>query len=82
MLRFEREFLDYLRRTRRASCTTIRETGKFDDDTAAALQSELDAFKKASRPRTASASRPATRSTSALEDEDVEQEQIVKQKRG
>ena len=35
-----------------------------------------------SRPPTASRSRPARRTHEALEDEDVEQEQIVKQKRG
>ena len=44
--KFERELLDHLRRSSDV-LTTIRETGKFEDDTADKLKSETDAFKKA-----------------------------------
>jgi F-type H+-transporting ATPase subunit alpha len=43
--RFEREFLDYLLAGHRGILETIRETGQFDDDTAAALKSAVSAFK-------------------------------------
>ena len=45
VLRFESELLDYLRRTT-SVLTTIRETNNLDDDTAAALENAVVAFKK------------------------------------
>jgi F-type H+-transporting ATPase subunit alpha len=43
--RFERELLDHLLASHRGILETIRETGKFDDDTAAALKEATSAFK-------------------------------------
>ena len=64
ILRFESEFLDYLRRGHEGILAGIRESGKFDDDT----ESELDVgVRQVHRPvrdlRRARASRPARRST-------------------
>ena len=44
MLRFEREFLDYLRRSHEGILRRIRETNDFNDDTAAALEEAYDSF--------------------------------------
>jgi F-type H+-transporting ATPase subunit alpha len=76
--RFERELLDHLRRSSKV-LATIRETGKFDDDTAATLQSEVDAFK----PNFTGAGggvRPGHEEAEALGEGDVDQERIVRQR--
>ena len=75
----------------RSSSTTCsaRTTGILDASASAevrgrgrALEDAYDSSSTSSRPPRAARSRPATRQAEALEDEDVEQEQIVKQKRG
>jgi F-type H+/Na+-transporting ATPase subunit alpha len=76
--RFERELLDHLRRSSKV-LDTIRETGKFEDDTAATLQSEVDAF-KAGFTGGASGVRAGHEEAEALADHDVDQEQIVRQR--
>src|SRR3954454_8035347 len=43
--RFEAEFLDYVKRTEGGVLDTIRETGKFEDDTAAKLKDLVTEFK-------------------------------------
>ncbi len=89
--RFEREFLDHLRRTS-SVLKSIAETNKFSDDTAASLQSEVDSFKQefasgdgggiqvAPRnrrlPRTRTSSRSASSARSA-DDELIEFRQLV-----
>src|SRR5919199_1235425 len=73
--RFERELLDHLRRSSKV-LTTIRETGKFEDDTAATLQSEVDAF-KAGFTGGAGGVQAGREEAEALADHDVDQEQIV-----
>jgi F-type H+/Na+-transporting ATPase subunit alpha len=78
--RFESELLEQLRRSGNV-LQTIRETGKFEDDTAAALQSELDAFKKVFYGPGREDVEPGHEESDALQDEAVEQEQIVRQKR-
>jgi F-type H+/Na+-transporting ATPase subunit alpha len=78
--RFESELLEQLRRSG-SVLQTIRETGKFEDDTAAALQSELDAFKKVFYGPGRESVEPGHEESDALQDEAVEQEQIVRQKR-
>ena len=63
--RFEAEFLDHLRRTKGDLLAAIRETGKFEEETEQALESEVSTFKskvfqatgadgagRATRPRT------------------------------
>ncbi|MFC0626792.1 F0F1 ATP synthase subunit alpha [Kribbella deserti] len=80
VLRFEREFLDYLRRSG-DTLASIRESGKFDDDHQAAVTKALDEFKKTFQ--TSDGKLLAGREeVESLEQDDVEQEQIVRQKRG
>ena len=79
--RFEREFLDHLRRSSKV-LTTIRETGKFDDDTAATLQSEADEFKSIFSGAGEGGVRAGREESEPLAEGDVDQEQIVRQRRG
>src|SRR3546814_8044023 len=44
VLRFEREFLDFLRRSHEGILAAIRETLKFEDDTATSLEDAYDSF--------------------------------------
>jgi F-type H+-transporting ATPase subunit alpha len=78
--RFERELLDHLRRSSKV-LTTIRETGKFEDDTAQTLQAEVNEFKQNFTGGKGGV-QPGHEETEALEDRDVDQEQIVRQRRG
>jgi F-type H+/Na+-transporting ATPase subunit alpha len=80
VLRFERELLDHLRH-HGSELRNIRETKTFDDDTAAALREQIAEFKKGFQ--TSEGKLLAGREEHvALEEEDVTQEQIVRQKRG
>jgi F-type H+-transporting ATPase subunit alpha len=79
VLRFERELLDHLRHSG-SSLTNIRESKVFDDDTAAGLRTQIDEFKKGFQ--TSEGKLLAGREDyEPLEGEDVNQEQIVKQRR-
>ncbi|GAB3756150.1 F0F1 ATP synthase subunit alpha [Microlunatus parietis] len=79
VLRFETELLEYLRHNSEV-LGTIRETKLFDDDTAAALTKDIDTFKQGFQ--TSDGRLLAGREEhEALEEDEVEQEQIVKQKR-
>ncbi|MEO9325526.1 F0F1 ATP synthase subunit alpha [Nocardioides sp. C4-1] len=80
VLRFEQEFLDYLRRSHDGLLSAIRETAKFEDEAGleAAYESFLDQFETSD----GGSIKAGTESAEALEDEDLEQETIVKQKRG
>ncbi|MCW2761318.1 MAG: atpA, partial [Marmoricola sp.] len=82
VLRFEQEFLDFLHRSHDGILSSIRESLKFEDEegAAAAYDAFLDQFETSDGD---SIKKPGTEAKAeALEDEDVEQEQIVKQKRG
>ncbi|HEX2176041.1 MAG TPA: F0F1 ATP synthase subunit alpha [Nocardioidaceae bacterium] len=79
--RFEREFLDYLKREHSGVLDGIRESRKFSDDTASALESAYDSFLDQFETGEGQTLRAGKEEFEALEDEDVEQEQIVKQKR-
>jgi F-type H+-transporting ATPase subunit alpha len=79
VLRFEAELLDYLRRNTKA-LTTIRETNNLDDDTIATLEKAVIKFKKGFTT-SAGGSLNSSATAEALDDEDVEQEKIVKGKR-
>ena len=80
--RFEREFLDHLRRNSQV-LDTIRETRDLGDDTGAALEEQMAAFIRGFSTGEGKPLVQAGREESApLADEDVEQEQIVRQKRG
>lgn len=80
VLRFERDFLDYLRRDSKV-LESIRETGLFDDDSAQAVTEALNAFKPTFQ--TSEGTLLGTEADAeAMDEGDVEQEQIVRQKRG
>ena len=80
VLRFEQELLDHLRHNG-SVLQNIRETKNFDDDTAEALRGQIAEFKKGFQ--TSSGKLLAGREEhEALDQDDVEQEQIVRQKRG
>jgi F-type H+-transporting ATPase subunit alpha len=80
VLRFERDFLDYLRRESKV-LDSIRESGLFDDDSAQAVTEALTAFKPTFQ--TSEGKLLGTEAEAeAMAEEDVEQEQIVRQKRG
>jgi F-type H+-transporting ATPase subunit alpha len=80
ILRFEREFLESLRREG-GVLDSIRESGKFDDDHAEAVTKALDEFKQGFQ--TSDGMLLAGREeVESLESDEVEQEQIVRQKRG
>jgi F-type H+-transporting ATPase subunit alpha len=81
ILRFESELLEHLRRNSQV-LTTIRETNDLKDDTVAALEADVVAFKKGfltgvGKPLAS----VGNESVAAIAEEEVDQEQIVKQKR-
>jgi len=83
--RFETDFLDYLRRDKKGLLDGIRETGKFDDDTRSGLEEAVKAFKVefgGEAPQDDRRTDIGTEGTPEdLQDEDMDQEQIVRQKR-
>ncbi len=81
VLRFEGEFLDYLRRSHEGLLAGIRETQKFEDEDglAAAYDSFLNQFETSEGGSIKVGHEPEAE---ALGDDELEQEQIVKQKRG
>jgi F-type H+-transporting ATPase subunit alpha len=82
VLRFESEFLDYLRRTHEGVLASIAESRDFTDDTASALEDAYNSFLDEFETSEGESIKPLHEQHEALADEDVEQEQIVKQKRG
>jgi F-type H+-transporting ATPase subunit alpha len=81
VLRFEGEFLDYLRRSHEGILNGIRESLKFDDDTESALSDAYDSFLDQFETSEGGSIKVGHEpEVDALEDED--QERIVKQKRG
>ena len=83
--RFEREFIDYLRREKSDMLAGIRESGKLGDDTVATLESSMKVFKDQFRASEGGSIQPGSDedddNRDALEVEDVNQEQIQRQKR-
>jgi F-type H+-transporting ATPase subunit alpha len=82
VLKFEREFIDYLRRSHDGILAGIRESLKFEDSTESELKKAYDAFLDQFETSEGHSIKPGSAKEEALADEDVEQEQIVKQKRG
>ncbi|MGZ5376436.1 MAG: F0F1 ATP synthase subunit alpha, partial [Solirubrobacterales bacterium] len=83
VLRFEREFLDYLRRQHDEILSSIRETLKFEDDNEKALIEAYDSFLDQFETSEGGSIKVGHEAKEeALEDDELEQEQIVKQKRG
>jgi F-type H+-transporting ATPase subunit alpha len=81
VLRFEHEFLDYLRREHDGVLASIRESMNFTDDTASALEKAYDSFLDQFETSEGGSLKPGREEHEAMADEDVEQERIVKQKR-
>ncbi len=83
--RFETDFLDYLRRQEKGILDGIRETKKFDDDTRSALENAVTEFKKQFGGEVPQDDRSMDIGHEAepesLEDSEMDQEQIVRQKR-
>ena len=83
VLRFEREFLDFLRRSHENLLGGIRESLEFTDDTESALGDAYDSFLDQFETSEGESIKPGTDpKVDAVTDEELEQEQIVKQKRG
>ncbi|MDN5857802.1 MAG: F0F1 ATP synthase subunit alpha [Pseudonocardia sp.] len=83
VLRFEQEFLEYLKRGESNVLDTIRESGQWGEDTATSVDDSYESFLNQFETSEGEALiRPGTEEHEPLEDADVEQEQIVKQKRG
>jgi F-type H+-transporting ATPase subunit alpha len=80
--RFESEFLEYLRREQGDLLETIRESRDFSDETAETLDDAYATFAEQFETSEGGAIHVGREDYEALEDEDVEQEKIVKQKRG
>jgi F-type H+-transporting ATPase subunit alpha len=81
VLRFEQEFLDYLRRSHEGLLAAIRETNKFEDE--AGLTDAYNSFLDQFETSEGGSIKPGKEaSEDALGDDELEQETIVKQKRG
>ena len=74
--RFEAEFLDYLRREHKAILDTIEETAALGDDTVTSLEDALKSFKEQFETSEGKLLNEAERE--ALDEDEVEQEKIVK----
>ena len=79
--RFESEFLDYVKRSHAGVLDAIRESGKFEDDNEQALEGAYESFLDQFQTSEGESIKAGHEEFEALDDEDVEQEQIVKQKR-
>ena len=77
VLRFEREFLDYVANNSQA-LTTLRETNVLDDETVATLTALIEKFKLEFRT---SEGKSLNEQFDALADEDINQEQLVVNKK-
>jgi F-type H+-transporting ATPase subunit alpha len=82
VLRFENEFLDFLRRQESGILEGIRESSNWDDDTEAAVAKAFDSFADQFETSDGGSIKAGHEEHEALDDEEIEQEQIVKQKRG
>ena len=83
VLRFEQEFLDFVKRSHRRRPGVDREHPEVRGRDRVHPGEGLRRLRSSSsRPARAARSRPATRSTSKIDEEDIDQEQIVKQKKG
>jgi F-type H+-transporting ATPase subunit alpha len=81
VLKFEQEFLEFLKAGKAGVLAGIAETLKFDDGTEAELVAAYDDFLGQFQTSDGQSIKPGSDVAAALEDDAVEQEQIVKQKR-
>jgi F-type H+/Na+-transporting ATPase subunit alpha len=82
VLRYEREFLEYLRREHAGLLDGIRESQDLDDDAVQAIEDAVESFNDQFETSEGKSIKAGQEEFEALEDEAVEQEQIKKQRRG
>jgi F-type H+/Na+-transporting ATPase subunit alpha len=82
VLRFEQEFLEFLGRTHQEVLDTIRESRAFADDTEEKVEAAYNEFLDQFETSEGQSIKPGTEAKAdPVTDEELEQEQIVKQKR-
>jgi F-type H+-transporting ATPase subunit alpha len=81
VLRFEQEFLDFVRRSHGDILDTIGESMKFEDETEGSAEKAYDEFLDQFETSEGGSIKSGHEEHEALEDEDIDQEQIVKQKK-
>jgi F-type H+-transporting ATPase subunit alpha len=82
VLRFEQEFLDFVSRSHKDVLENIASSQKFEDETESTLEKAYDEFLDQFETSDGSSIKAGHEEHEALEDEDIDQEQIVKQKKG
>ncbi|QWC84793.1 F0F1 ATP synthase subunit alpha [Nocardioidaceae bacterium] len=83
VLRFEEEFIEFVKRTEGGVLDTIRETHKFEDDTESTVESAYESFLDQFETSEGESIKPSKQENiEAADAEDEEQEQITRQKRG
>ncbi|MEP9383677.1 F0F1 ATP synthase subunit alpha [Nocardioides cheoyonin] len=82
VLKFEQEFIDYLRTSQEGILSGIRESLNVTEDTESALESAYDRFLGEFQTSEGGFIRPGHEEAAPLSDAEIEQEQIVRQKRG
>jgi F-type H+-transporting ATPase subunit alpha len=82
VLRFENEFIDFLRRSHEGILAGIRETTQFGDEAEAEMAAAYDEFLRQFETSGGQAIKVGKEEHEPLPDDELEQEQIVKQKRG
>ncbi len=80
VLKFEREFLSFIKSSKPGILTGIAETLKFEDSTETELVAAYDDYLLQFETSAGGGIKPGHLETDALEDDEVEQETIVKQK--
>jgi F-type H+-transporting ATPase subunit alpha len=80
--RFEAEFLEYLRSTHKGVLDGVRESGDFDDATEQALNEAYNDFTEQFETSEGGSIKVGREEFEELGEDEVQQEQIVKQKRG
>ncbi|WP_300641053.1 F0F1 ATP synthase subunit alpha [Nocardioides sp.] len=80
VLRFEQEFIDYVKRSHEGILAGIRETTKFEDEDG--LAAAYDSFITQFETSDGGSIKAGHEEAEAMEDDELGQEQIVKQKRG
>ncbi|MCL2542331.1 MAG: F0F1 ATP synthase subunit alpha [Nocardioidaceae bacterium] len=81
VIKFEQEFLDYLRSSKSGILSGIRESRKFEDSTESELVSAYDAFLPEFQTSGGGFIKAGHEESEPLGDDEIQQEQIVKQKK-
>jgi F-type H+-transporting ATPase subunit alpha len=81
VLRFEQEFIDHVRRSQKDVLESIADTLKFEDETEDKLAKAYDDFLDQFETSEGGSIKAGHEEHEALEDEDIDQEKIVKQKK-